>query len=288
MISSSNRHAITVTDDQVGPVARPPGEGRPVFLPVTARPNGPSEVRTHETFLPSRRCSATPPSGPLDGRVIRDGYARAWRCDASSNPASPTTCGLATLAGLSDAADWPAPTWHLCHVTPRLSSSLTGLEITSAPCEWGELRTNYGPRRSNSAHINGQPWTPAINGSRSTTLAARSGGQGVASSNLASPTSDGGLSRLIRAAFIRPPGHPRRASEPGELGPDWAHQREYATPMSVTAAPSPGSANDLTQETGSRPADPAETLTVAPGTLIVRPTCTPRVGPCARSVRSWF
>jgi hypothetical protein len=88
----------------------------------------------------------------------------------------------------SDAAGWPAPTWHLCHVTPRLSSSLTGLEITSAPCEWGELRTNYGPRRSNSAHINGQPWTPAINGSRSTTLAARSGGQGVASSNLASPT----------------------------------------------------------------------------------------------------
>jgi hypothetical protein len=90
----------------------------------------------------------------------------------------------------SDAAGWPAPTWHLCHVTPRLSSSLTGLEITSAPCEWGELRTNYGPRRSNSAHINGQPWTPAINGSRSTTLAARSGGQGVASSNLASPTSE--------------------------------------------------------------------------------------------------
>ena len=88
----------------------------------------------------------------------------------------------------SDAAGWPAPTWHLCHVTPRLSSSLTGLEITSAPCEWGELRTNYGPRRSNSAHINGQPWTPAINGSRSTRLAARSGGQGVASSNLASPT----------------------------------------------------------------------------------------------------
>ena len=39
MISSPNRHAITVTDDQVGRIARPPGEGRPVFLPVrgTAR-----------------------------------------------------------------------------------------------------------------------------------------------------------------------------------------------------------------------------------------------------------
>jgi hypothetical protein len=37
MISSSNRHAITVTDDQVGRIASHPGEGRPVFLPVTAR-----------------------------------------------------------------------------------------------------------------------------------------------------------------------------------------------------------------------------------------------------------
>ena len=39
MISGPNRHAITVTDDQVGRIARPPGEGRPVFLPVrgTAR-----------------------------------------------------------------------------------------------------------------------------------------------------------------------------------------------------------------------------------------------------------
>ena len=34
MISSPNRHAITVTDDQVGRIARPPGEGRPGFLPV--------------------------------------------------------------------------------------------------------------------------------------------------------------------------------------------------------------------------------------------------------------
>jgi hypothetical protein len=42
----------------------------------------------------------------------------------------------------------------------------------------GGLRTNYGPCRPNSAHLNGQPWTPAISGSRSTTVKARSGGQG--------------------------------------------------------------------------------------------------------------
>ena len=50
-----------------------------------------------------------------------------------------------------------------------------------------------------------------------------SGGQGVTSSNLASPTSHhGGLSRLIRAAFNRRPGHPRQASVPGswtQIGP---------------------------------------------------------------------
>jgi hypothetical protein len=34
MISSPNRHAITVTDDQVGRIARPTGEGGPVYLPV--------------------------------------------------------------------------------------------------------------------------------------------------------------------------------------------------------------------------------------------------------------
>jgi hypothetical protein len=61
--------------------------------------------------------------------------------------------------------------------------------------EWGELRTNYGPRRPNSAHLNGQRWTPAISGSGSTTVEARSGGQGVASSNLASPTEEA----LVRA-----------------------------------------------------------------------------------------
>jgi hypothetical protein len=51
-----------------------------------------------------------------------------------------------------------------------------------------KLRTNYGPRRPNSAHLSGQPWTPVRRHSRSTTVKARSGDQGVASSNLASPT----------------------------------------------------------------------------------------------------
>jgi hypothetical protein len=51
-----------------------------------------------------------------------------------------------------------------------------------------KLRTNYGPPRRNSTHLDGQPWSPASNGSRSTTVEARSGGQGVASSNPASPT----------------------------------------------------------------------------------------------------
>jgi hypothetical protein len=78
-----------------------------------------------------------------------------------------------------------------------------------------KLRTNYGPRRPNSAHINGQPWTPASSGSRSTTVMARSGGQGVASSNLASPTSQCRIITPGQSAFMRPPAHPRLASAPG-------------------------------------------------------------------------
>src|SRR5687768_1943935 len=89
MISSSNRHAITVTDDQVGRIASHTVKVGRFSCRSRHGPDDPSEVRTHETFLASRRCSATPPSGPLNGRVIRDGYARAWRCDASSNSRQP-------------------------------------------------------------------------------------------------------------------------------------------------------------------------------------------------------
>ena len=48
---------------------------------------------------------------------------------------------------------------------------------------------------------------------------------------------DGGLSRLIRAAFIRRPGHPRQPQCRG-VRPDWADQREYVTPTSRTSSPS--------------------------------------------------
>jgi len=63
-----------------------------------------------------------------------------------------------------------------------------GWAITSTRGSGSKLRTSYGPRRPNSAHLNGQLWTSATSGSRSRTVEARSGGQGVASSNLASPT----------------------------------------------------------------------------------------------------
>ena len=63
------------------------------------------------------------------------------------------------------------------------------LAVTSGTGECAELRTNYGPRRQRWANINGQQWTLARSRSRSAIVTARSGGQGVASSNLASPTS---------------------------------------------------------------------------------------------------
>ena len=85
------------------------------------------------------------------------------------------------------------------------------------------LRTSYGPRRPNSAHLNGQPWTPAISLSRSTTVEARSGGQGVASSNLASPTKPIHPIRpsrtCIQPTFVPPSITP----SDGRSGPGWAN-----------------------------------------------------------------
>ena len=49
MISSPNRHAITLTDDQVGRIARPPGEGRPGFMPV--RGMGPTVSQTERRVV---------------------------------------------------------------------------------------------------------------------------------------------------------------------------------------------------------------------------------------------
>ncbi len=96
-------------------------------------------------------------------------------------------------------------------------------------------RTNYGPRRPNSAHLDGQPWTPAISGSGSTSVDVRSGGQGVASSNLASPTR---RCRIVTPdqSRVHPATGPSSTSlSAEELGPDWAHQREYATPTSMAS-----------------------------------------------------
>jgi hypothetical protein len=64
--------------------------------------------------------------------------------------------------------------------------ALAGVVIASIGCvtsherarECAKLRTSYGPRRPNSAHLDGQPWTQAIKGSRSTTVEARSGVKG--------------------------------------------------------------------------------------------------------------
>jgi hypothetical protein len=105
-----------------------------------------------------------------------------------------------------------------------------------------KLRTNYGPQRPNSAHLNGQPWTPASCCSRSTPVEARSGGQGVARSNLASPTRQ---CRIVTPdqSRVHPASGPSSTSlSAGELGPDWAHQREYAAPTS-SAAGDPGEDN---------------------------------------------
>jgi hypothetical protein len=85
MISSLNRHAFTVTDDQIGRIARPPVKIGRFSCPSAAQARRSVRQRAHEAFLASRLCSATPRSGPLNGRVIRDGYARAWRCDAGWN-----------------------------------------------------------------------------------------------------------------------------------------------------------------------------------------------------------
>jgi hypothetical protein len=99
----------------------------------------------------------------------------------------------------------------------------------------GKLRTKYGPRPPYSVQANGQQWTPAASDSRSTTADARPGGQGVASSNLASPTS---RCRMVMPdqSRIHPATGPSSTNlSAEELGPDWAHQREYASPTSRTA-----------------------------------------------------
>ena len=92
-----------------------------------------------------------------------------------------------------------------------------------------QLRTSYGPRRRNSAHLNGQPWSPTTCHLRSAT-AARSRGQGVADSNLASPTTRWRIVTPDQTRVHPVTGPSSTSLSARELGPDWAHQREYATP----------------------------------------------------------
>ena len=75
----------------------------------------------------------------------------------------------------------------------------------------------------------------AVSGLWRSLVAHLTGGQGVASSNLASPTSQ---CRIITPdqSRVHPATGPSSTSlSAGELGPDWAHQREYAAPTSSTA-----------------------------------------------------
>jgi hypothetical protein len=76
----------------------------------------------------------------------------------------------------SDGPHAPNPTKRT-HATLTAPSQREGQGFES-PSTILKLRTNYGPRPPNSAHVNGQLWTPAISGSRSTTVEARSSVKG--------------------------------------------------------------------------------------------------------------
>jgi hypothetical protein len=105
-----------------------------------ARPDCPSDVRTHETFLPSRRCSATPPSGPPSG---------SRRRAASSTPATsqeaPKTRPLKCRRGSPKRAE-AEPDSSADNSRDRknaINSPLKGVRArfltqASAPAEWGE------------------------------------------------------------------------------------------------------------------------------------------------------
>ena len=77
-------------------------------------------------------------------------------------------------------------------------------QFTSAPSEWGR---NYGPTTDHDGRtqrtLTVNCWIPAITGSGATTIDTRSGGQGVASSNLASPTKRSTPSDLVGPEFNR-------------------------------------------------------------------------------------
>ena len=120
----------------------------------------------------------------------RTGIAAATSLDATETNSLPAEgarreepCGSGCGLRLLDLLMFPARVKLREQILDqdRTDTPLTGLAITSAHGVGAKVRTNYGPRRRNSAHLNGQPWSPASSGSRSTTVEARSGGQGVAS-----------------------------------------------------------------------------------------------------------
>ena len=107
-------------------------------------------------------------------------------------------------------------------------------------------RTNYGPRRPHSAHLNDQPSSPANSGSRATTVQPDLRVKGSRVQISPARQVNVGLSHLIRAAFIRPPAHPRLASAPGswaQIGPTSA-----STPPQHRARP-----GDPGEDNGSSP-----------------------------------
>ena len=164
------------------------------------------------------------------GRRLKNATETTWRSVRGRPPCRHLVPEM--YRGIGMEAPQPAP-------ADRLSSSLTGLANHERAMEWGELRTNYGPRRPNSAHINGQPWTPAISGSRSTTVEARSGGQGVASSNLASPTNTLHAIRpsrtCIQPTFLSPSMTPSGGAATSPISRVWCviSPRRYMRPPPI-------------------------------------------------------
>jgi hypothetical protein len=72
----------------------------------------------------------------------------------------------------------------------------------------------------------------AVSGLWRSLVAHLTGGQGVASSNLASPTSQCRIITPDQSRVHPATGPSSTRLSAGELGPDWGHQREYAAPTS--------------------------------------------------------
>jgi len=118
-----------------------------------------------------------PQSVSRDTSCLREGCRR--RPDSGPKRADPMDAGAVTTTA-------PRTNGMISAVMARIfafgSCAVAGSDRYRARRRWtvtsrAELRTNYGPRRPNSAHLNGQPWTPATSGSCSATVEAQSGGQ---------------------------------------------------------------------------------------------------------------